>query len=141
VPAAYSSKSSSQPEPTTVLAQDHAGSVAIPPLTGSATSPLAEAAVIPFPGSTETLSSWETALALATIDLVAAYRQLQRLTAEVLPPKARAPFGLVCSGVCATLDAFDLLGASVWEEAVDPMCADSDPPEQMSLRLSNVHFV
>jgi hypothetical protein len=140
VPAAISSKSSSQPESTTVVAKNDADSVAILPLTRSATSALPDAAVIPLPGSPERLSSWETALALATIDLVAAYRQLQRMTAEVLPLDARVPFELVCSGVCATLDAVDLLGASVWEAAADTFCPDWDTPEQMSSRSSKRPF-
>jgi hypothetical protein len=73
------------------------------------------AQVLPFPGSPEPLSPWERAIALATIDLVAAYRHLQGIEYELLPPAAKAPFELACFGMCSTLDAVDVLGATVWD--------------------------
>ena len=81
------------------------------------------AALLPFPEPSKIRSHWETALALATINLVSAYQRLQCISPDRLPLSGRTPFELVCSGMCETLDAIDLLGAIVWDEGSTPSSA------------------
>jgi hypothetical protein len=76
------------------------------------------AEVIPFPCPPASAPSWKAQTALATIDLVTAFRRLQRVSVGVLPTEARAPYELVCHGLCVALDAADLLGGIVWDEEV-----------------------
>jgi hypothetical protein len=76
------------------------------------------AATACIPGDFEALRV-EKALALAIIDLVAAYLHLQDIAPGELPARARSPFELVCSGMCVTLGAIDLLGAIMWEGEAD----------------------
>jgi hypothetical protein len=83
-----------------------------------ATNPVDGAEVIPFPCSPDSAPSWKAQTALATIDLVTAFRRLQRVSVGVLPTEARAPYELVCHGLCVALDAADLLGGIVWDEEV-----------------------
>jgi hypothetical protein len=76
------------------------------------------AEVIPFPCSPDSAPSWQAQTALATIDLVTAFRRLQLVSVRVLPTEARAPYELVCHGLCVALDAADLLGGFAWDEEV-----------------------
>ena len=75
------------------------------------------APLLAFSDSREPLSLWEKSLALATIALVAAYRHLQEVPSEELPLLGRAPYESLCFGMCATLDAVDVLTATVWDES------------------------
>jgi hypothetical protein len=56
-------------------------------------------------------------VARATLQLVAAYRQLHEVAPQTLPPSAAPSFRTVCDSLCSTLVAMDDLTAILWGES------------------------
>jgi hypothetical protein len=59
-------------------------------------------------------TDWEIPVAKATLDVVAAYRDLQAIDPRSLPADIVDSFRSVCRSVCATVVAFDELTAHAW---------------------------
>ena len=59
---------------------------------------------------------WEIPVAKATLDVVAAYRDLQAVDPRSLPPDVVDSFRSVCGSVCATVVALDELTELAWRQ-------------------------
>jgi hypothetical protein len=86
--------------------------------------------------SPDPLPPWERAMALATIELVAAFRHLQTIPPDILPWYARSPFESMRSGLCMALDAVDVLGPIVWDESTDTRDSTARHTSRRVVRLS-----
>jgi hypothetical protein len=59
-------------------------------------------------------ADWEIPVAKATLNVVAAYRDLQEADPRSLPPDLADSFRALCDSVCTTVVALDELTASAW---------------------------
>jgi hypothetical protein len=57
---------------------------------------------------------WDIPVAEATLDLIAAYRHLQDVVPQTLPPWAGPLFRAVCDSLCSTVVGIDELTATLW---------------------------